>query len=368
MPVRPFFLLLFFSFMVHGAMAQQVTGVYKGRIKGKKVELKLVKNGDSLTGTAYYFETGVAYRRYSIKGYFNEKDNSVVWWDDQLLADKGLRLFGAPQPLLSIADINCPGGGVMVLYGKASPVDNPDKNGGPVGLTKADNPQFPDEWDYVIDNYTVGGNDPYLIDSIGKVAHAGPQPVPDVVAKAPERPRRGGMATNPPARNPESEPEPQAPPAPTQQRSNEPMVVPAPKSDPPVARQRPLPPAPLSIEEKYRKREKKLNKEIPVSGDSIELRFYDNAEIDGDSISLFLNDRLLFEHVRLTDKAYSVRLAVADIQDSADLTMVAENLGSIPPNTSYMVVMVEGRRHEAFLASTEHTSAVIRLRRGGKTP
>ena len=41
--------------------------------------------------------------------------------------------------------------------------------------------------------------------------------------------------------------------------------------------------------------------------------------------------------------------------------MVAENLGSIPPNTSYMVALVEEKRYEARLESTEGSSAMIRL-------
>ena len=60
--------------------------------------------------------------------------------------------------------------------------------------------------------------------------------------------------------------------------------------------------------------------EIPVSGDSVELRFYDNAQVDGDSISLFLNDKLVIENVRLSDKAYSIKLAVT-LRYSHDATM-----------------------------------------------
>jgi hypothetical protein len=41
--------------------------------------------------------------------------------------------------------------------------------------------------------------------------------------------------------------------------------------------------------------------------------------------------------------------------------MVAENLGSIPPNTAYMVAVVDKERYEAYLASTEGSSALIRL-------
>ena len=124
---------------------------------------------------------------------------------------------------------------------------------------------------------------------------------------------------------------------------------------------------PQTIEEKFIKRRKVFTTDIPMTGDCIELRFYDNAEIDGDSISLFLNNKLLFEHIRLTDKAYTIKLPVSDMDSSNELTMVAENLGSIPPNTSFMVALVGDKRYETKLASTENSSAVIRLLKPGST-
>jgi len=118
---------------------------------------------------------------------------------------------------------------------------------------------------------------------------------------------------------------------------------------------------PSGIEEKYVARKKVFAAEIPVSGDSVELHFYDNGQVDGDSISLFLNDKLIFEHIRLTDKAYSIKLSVRELNSSNELIMVAENLGSIPPNTSYMVATVADKMYEARLESTEGSSAVVRL-------
>jgi hypothetical protein len=313
-----------FSFFVN---AQQVTGVWKGKIDKKKVEVKIIQQGDSLTGTSYYYESATNYRRYSIKGYFDPNTNSVVWWDDRLIENKGGN--AGKNPFLSVADFNCPGGGEMYLDGKAGPKESSNPKAD-VNLTKVAGPSFPDEWDYVIDNYTIGGNDPFIIDSIGSIAttpmrnevQIAPQPkavtVPEVFVQAP--------------------------------------VVIEEKVKVEVEVEKPM-----TIEEKFIKREKIFTKEIPIEGDSIELRFYDNAEIDGDSISLFLNNKLLFTHVRLTDKAYTVRLSVKELSETNELTMVAENLGAIPPNTSYMVVNVGEKRYEAKLASTENSSAMVRL-------
>jgi hypothetical protein len=118
---------------------------------------------------------------------------------------------------------------------------------------------------------------------------------------------------------------------------------------------------PTSIGEKFTVRKKKIFTTIPAIGDSIALSFYDNAIVDGDSISLFLDGKMLFTHIKLSDKPYTFKLAVKDLPQQSELTMVAENLGAIPPNTSYMVAMVGDQRYAANLASTEESSAVIRF-------
>ena len=115
------------------------------------------------------------------------------------------------------------------------------------------------------------------------------------------------------------------------------------------------------IEEKFIERKKIFTTELPLEGDTVEIHFYDNAEIDGDSISLFMNNQLVFEHVRLSDKPHIVKFAVKDLSESNELVMVAENLGSIPPNTSYMIAYINNQRYAANLASTENSSAMIRF-------
>ena len=321
--------------------AQMVTGTWKGRINRQKVEVKIIQSGDSLTGTAYYYDAPNNYRRYSIRGYFDELTNSVVWWDDRLLEERSPKFsLGNPgkMALLSRADFNCPGGGKMMLDGKAFDKKNETEPNGEVHLDKTNNPQFEDEWDFVIENYMVGGNDPQIIDSIQAIAlNKNPEDFPrndPAPVKTIDKPVESTAVTKKPVL-PDTKKEPQAPAAP---------VI-----------------ATATIEEKFTKREKKLVKEIPLTGDSIELRFYDNAEVDGDSISLFLNEKLIFEHIRLSGSAYSIKFAVSELSATSELTMVAENLGAIPPNTSYMLAISGDKRYDAYLASTEGSSAMIRF-------
>jgi hypothetical protein len=329
---------------IYSLHAQMITGVWKGKINRQKVEVKIIQKGDSLAGTSYYYESATHYRRYSIKGYFNNNTNEAVWWDDQLLEEKTGR-FNLSSPgknaMLSSADFNCPGDGSMMLDGKTGKKEDNRQNGD-VHLDKAAGPFFEDEWDFVIDNYLAGGNDPFIIDSIAGLA-----------AVPAERPTNEAppVKPTPPVETVKTDPKKTiAEPAPVQKTEDPKTVV---KIIEPLK--------PTTIEEKFSTRKKVLTTEIPVTGDSIELRFYDNAEIDGDSISLFLNDKLIFQHIRLTGNAYSIKLAVSDLNETNELIMVAENLGSIPPNTSYMVAIVGEKRYEARLESTEGSSAMVRF-------
>jgi len=49
------------------------------------------------------------------------------------------------------------------------------------------------------------------------------------------------------------------------------------------------------------------------------------------------------------------------LESDNELVMVAENLGSIPPNTSLMVAIVGEKRYEARLQSSEGSSALVRF-------
>lgn len=310
-----------------------ITGVWRGKINRQKVEVKIIQKGDSLRGTSYYYQSPNNYRRYSIKGFFDEPNNLAIWWDDELLEEKSGKIIpGSPgkEALRSEADFNCPGEGIMKLEGKAGVKAHENSPKGEVHLDKTNKPSFYDEWDFVIENFIAGANDPYIIDSVGLIAR---QPV-QVTAENP-------VVFTPP---------------PVIKEKNSPPVVAVQPQAPPVSIA-----APLTIEQKFAQRQKVPVLEIPVAGDSIELNFYDNAEIDGDSITLFLNDRLIFQHIYLTDKPFTVKLPVSELQQSNELVMVAENLGSIPPNTSFMVAYIGEKRYEARLESNEGSSAMIRF-------
>jgi len=121
------------------------------------------------------------------------------------------------------------------------------------------------------------------------------------------------------------------------------------------------------LDEAYKKRNNELIKTIEIDNKSFTVDLYDNGEIDGDSISLFFNDKLLLSHKRLSDKAIRLTLDVEDNQSVNELIMYAENLGTIAPNTALMVVNDGDNRYEVRISSDLQKSGVIRFIHKTKT-
>lgn len=117
------------------------------------------------------------------------------------------------------------------------------------------------------------------------------------------------------------------------------------------------------IEKEYTERENVLVNEIEVESDTIQVSLYDNGEIDGDIISLFFNKTLIFFNQKLTHKSIRINLPVDSTQEANELSMFAENLGLIPPNTALVVINDGKKRHELRLSSSLEKNATIRIRR-----
>lgn len=101
--------------------------------------------------------------------------------------------------------------------------------------------------------------------------------------------------------------------------------------------------------------------EILVDTGTIRLDFYDNAQVDGDSITILVNKKVVASHQRLTTKPITIYVTVDLNNNFHEIEMVAENLGSIPPNTALLIITQGKNRYELFLTSTESKSAMVRF-------
>ena len=123
-----------------------------------------------------------------------------------------------------------------------------------------------------------------------------------------------------------------------------------------VKKSAPVVPAP---EVKLEKRENELVKELTVDNDSISVTLYDNGVVDGDSITLIYNDKILTTHQLLTEKPLTFYIKITPGNTRNELVMYAENLGSIPPNTALMVIYDGKKRYELNISSTEKSNGVV---------
>jgi len=120
------------------------------------------------------------------------------------------------------------------------------------------------------------------------------------------------------------------------------------------------------IDSEYKQRENVVSKEITVSSDSLKVDFFDNGEIDGDSISIFYNNKLIAFNRILSTKAVHFTVGLDTTREINEITMFADNLGSIPPNTALMVVTDGRKRYEIPMASNLQRNATLKIRRKKK--
>lgn len=124
---------------------------------------------------------------------------------------------------------------------------------------------------------------------------------------------------------------------------------------------RPVPKPVIAAPAILKTRENKLVQSLVVSDPNVLVKLYDNGEIDDDTISVYLNNRLVLSHQRLSASPIKLNFTMEDDEEQ-ELTMVAENLGRIPPNTSLMIVEAGDQRFQVRITSSEQNNAVVRFR------
>jgi hypothetical protein len=112
-------------------------------------------------------------------------------------------------------------------------------------------------------------------------------------------------------------------------------------------------------------RASKLVKTIDVFNDSITVTLYDNGTIDGDSVTLIVNNIVIKSDIRLTAEGQKFVLKTT-LNTEQVVQMYAQNLGSIPPNTALMVVYDGQQRHEVRITSNDQINGTVTFRRKQK--
>ena len=116
-----------------------------------------------------------------------------------------------------------------------------------------------------------------------------------------------------------------------------------------------------TIEKQVIERNNKLLKTITITSPTLLITMYDNAIVDGDTISVFHNGKLIVSHQLLSEKGINITIELSKEKPHHEIVLFAHNLGSIPPNTALLVITAGKERYElkASASLTENATLIF---------
>lgn len=374
-----FFFLLLRSGIAFG---QDITGIWKGYFitedgEQYKLEFQIGKSGAlSMAGVSYSYLDIRFYGKSNMTGTYSK-------------ANKTLSI----QELRTVEVKSTTGGGTCLMnyklsysvsgkenylegtyLGKSENRKDPSKNGtwgdcggGRVFLRRVETSDFYVE-PFLKDKPVVKAKTPVANKPAAKPIAKAPIKKPAVVAKKPTVAATKPIAKRPAATTTATTKKPvtQKPAQNTTATAQKKVIT----VDVPVVKEEPkkIIPKPITIPAETRSRQNETVKVVTVSNQEIIVKLYDNGEVDGDTISVYLDNLLILSKKGLTTTPITLTVKLDETKSEHVLVMVAENLGRIPPNTALMIVQDGDNRHQANLTSTAQKNAMVRFRYQKQTP
>ena len=103
----------------------------------------------------------------------------------------------------------------------------------------------------------------------------------------------------------------------------------------------------------------KVSREMVVKSRKIKIRVADYNKVDGDVISLKFGDHWVLTEYKLKKDPYEIEVTLTGF--ASELIMFANNVGSVPPNTAWVVIDDGVETQELKLKSDLESSEAIRI-------
>jgi hypothetical protein len=107
------------------------------------------------------------------------------------------------------------------------------------------------------------------------------------------------------------------------------------------------------------KRENPILETIKIKEGPFTISVYDDKLVDGDSISLIINGKIVLMKVPLSKQAQVVNYTIDRNNPRIELIFIADNLGLIPPNTGTLEIESGNKIQQVFLKTNEEKNAKI---------
>jgi len=356
--------LLLSSSLIH---AQSMLGIWRGYFysgygafkQQYKYEIQLNElpnkaSQKAIQGVTYSYRTTVFYGKANLQGIYDAKNKSITIKETKLVE---LKIADKSEPCLMTCYLDYrKEGSTEILEGTFTSVNANSKGDCGSGYVYLERKM---ESDFKKEDFLVKKTKPSVKTDITKSK-------PEVKTKPPVKQNNTQQPlvkkTNPPAKTTPKKTIPQNNTAKKQPLSSgkdtivkiSPVVPPPTKQlDNNVIKKN------VPVPDVIRDRDNPLVKTILTNSTDILIQLYDNGEIDGDTITVYDNNQVIAFRKGLTKKAITLNLKASADNPVHEIVMVANNLGSIPPNTALMVVSTGDKRYELFISSDEKKNARI---------
>lgn len=335
------------------ASAQNLTGIWRGyfiteSFEHYKFEMQVKQSGNFVSGVSYSYLSTVFYGKATLTGSFSKQGQSALIKEIKTVE---LRMSGGSQACIMKCMFRYERSGKEeFLEGTFTSVFEKDgastKKGGNCGGGKVYLRRVVSS-DFYVEPFLRG-----KIKEVPVIVNQPPMKKKDTVKITPKTnpPKKQVIVNQPPVKKPVTNP------------VNPPVTKKADSlrktNDIPAVKTKPVIPKPAIL----KSRANELVRTLTVSDPEVTIKIYDNGEIDDDTISVYLDNKLVLSSQRLTAAPLIVKLRMSEVDDEHELIMVAENLGRIPPNTSLMIVESGGKRFDVRITSTEQKNAMVRFK------
>lgn len=339
---------LFLAVAAQCVAAQDITGIWRGHFRQNnrslqllnledryRFEVQLAQEGKNFKAVTYSYKTTEFYGKADAKGSIHT-GTKKVYLEELKIVDVRMQLGNDACIMTCFLQYTKNGNEEFMegSYVSMNTRDSSDCGRGTVFLRKVPTSDFYKEPFLTEREKKSKSEENIRINEAPPIAKTNPQKVPSTVPKPQQPPAKQKPPVNrEPSPAPSKVPEPET----ESRKPQTPVVVPPP----------------------LKERQNEVVKTFTVNTRQISINLYDNGTIDKDTVSVYLNNRLVVSKKMLSLSPITVNIDLEEENDYVELVMVADNLGEIPPNTSLMIVKAGNKQYEVRITSTEQKNAMV---------
>jgi hypothetical protein len=92
---------------------------------------------------------------------------------------------------------------------------------------------------------------------------------------------------------------------------------------------------------------------------NISISIFDNGQVDGDTITVFYNNQVILANHFVSATPFKLNFTLDKDQSRHEITVIANSLGSIPPNTAVLIIDAGDKKYRLSASSDMNRNALI---------